>query len=248
LLEFEVHHNHFGQDEMFISNLFKPVPAVSMLPEWFKRLATDDDQNQDFPTVKQCRGVWDILASGYYFLWPFDVEIFVNEMGKLDIVKTRNRADRHAFHPHPHSQLEGYNDITLEKQMSGVQKISTPYRVKTPPGTSVLVQQPPYRPELRTTVMPGIIDSDTYYGDFNILFTLNEMSGKRKIKIKSGTPLAHVIPYVRGEWELKFDNIDKEKDEMTQELARDVEKFYQKYLWHRKVFKGERSKESTSGN
>lgn len=239
MLDFEVHHDNYGRDEMHVSNLFKPVPAVSMLPEWFKRLTTDDDQNQPHPTVKQCRGVWDVLSSGYYFLWPFDVEIFVNDHGKLDIVKSRSKTQE-SFHPHSHSQLEGYNDIILEKQQHGIQKISTPYRIKTPPGTSTLVIQPSYRPDLRVSVMPGIIDTDKFYGEFNILFMINEMAGKRKIKIKSGTPLAHVIPYVREEWKLKFDKIEKEKAEISTEMAENVEKFYQKYLWERKVFKNER--------
>ena len=218
--------------------MFKPVPAVSVLPDWFKRLKTDDDQDQNYSTVKQCKGVWDILSMGYLFLWPFDVEIFKNENGRLDIVKSRTKS-QDGFEPHPHIQLEGYQDINFQNQERGVQKILTPYILKTPEGTSTMMIQPPYRPELKTTIMPGIVDTDTFYGTFNILFTIKDISGKRKIKIRAGTPLAQVIPFRRDEWNLTFKPIDKEKRDTIAKMSDNLERFYQRHLWHRKVFKDE---------
>lgn len=242
MLEFEVHYDAVDKSDMHLHNLMRPVPAISMLPEWFKRLKTNDDPDQEAATVKQCRGVWDILSMGYLILWPFDVEIFKNPEGKLDIVKARSKTTED-FHPHPHVQLEGYQDINLQNQAQGIQKISTPYKIKTPPGTSIMMMQPPYRPDLKTTVMPGVIDTDTYYGEFNVLFTINEVSGKRKLKIRGGTPLAQIVPFVREEWNLKFGKIDKEEEEVGLMFAQNVDKFYQKHMWHRKVYKSETDSE-----
>jgi hypothetical protein len=238
LLDFEVHYDAADADDFHIHKMFRPVPAVSVLPEWFKRLKTDDHQDQNFSTVKQCKGVWDILSMGYVFLWPFDVEIFKHENGKLDIVKSRTKS-HDDFEPHPHIQLEGYQDINFQNQERGVQKVLTPYKIKTPEGTSIMVIQPPYRPDLKTTAMPGIIDSDTFYGDFNILFTINDISGKRKIKIRAGTPLAQIIPFKRDEWKLTFNKVDEDKRQVVDIMSNNIEKFYQRHMWHRKVFTDE---------
>lgn len=247
MLEFEVHYDALDKPDMHIHNMFKPVPAVTMLPEWFKRLKTDDDPDTNYATAKQCRGVWDILSMGYLFLWPFDVEIFKNDDGKLDIVKARTQTNED-FHPHPHIQLEGYQEINFQNQAMGIQKVTTPYKIKTPPGTSMLMIQPVYRPDLRTTVMPGVIDTDNYYGEMNVLFTINEISGKRKVKIRAGTPLAQLVPFVRGEWSLKFDKIDQERAEVSRQMADNIEKFYQRHMWERKVYKGETGSEPTNGD
>jgi hypothetical protein len=247
LLDFEIHYDAVEHGDLHIHNMFKPVPAVSVLPEWFKRMTTNDSDDQNLPTVKQCKGVWDILSSGYMILWPFDVEIFKNENGKLDIIKSRSM-NKEGFYPHPHRQLEGINDINIESQEHGIQKIHTPYRIKTPPGTSMLMMQPPYRPDLRTTVMPGMIDTDKYYGELNVLFLLNDFSGRKKIKIKSGTPLAQIIPFVRGEWNTKYDKINKEEFDIAEEFALNTDKFYQRYLWTRKVFKDEGNSKSSNRN
>jgi hypothetical protein len=240
VLDFEVHYDAVDADDLNVYKMFKPVPAVSVLPDWFKRLKTSDDPEQDIDTVKQCRGVWDILSMGYMFLWNFDAEIFKNENGKLDIIKSRSKSVED-FQPHPPTQLSGYRDLNFESQAHGVQKVITPYRIKTPSGTSVMVIQPPYRPDLKTTIMPGIIDTDKFYGEFNILFTLNDIPSNRKIKIKAGTPLAQVIPFARQEWQLKFDKIDDNKKESAQLLSSNIQKFYQKLLWTRKVFRDERN-------
>lgn len=236
MLDFEVHYDAVDADDLHIHKMFKPVPAVSVLPEWFKRLKTSDDQDQHFDTVKQCRGVWDILSMGYIYCWPFDAEIFKDDAGKLEIIKSRNHGQED-FHPHAHAQLEGYHDINFQNQAKGIQKLATPYRIKTPPGTSIMLINPPYRPDLKTTAMPGIIDTDTFYGGFNVLFTINEISGKRKVKIKSGTPLVQIIPFVRQEWQLKFDKVDDKKRDVVDLMAVNLQKFYQKYMWHRKVYK-----------
>lgn len=240
MLDFEVHYDAVNADDLHIHKMFRPVPAISVLPDWFKKLKTNDHKDQNVNTVKQCRGVWDILSMGYMFLWPFDVEIFKHQDGKLDIVKSRNH-DVTEFSPHPHIQLEGYKDINFQNQAKGIQKILTPYRIKTPDGTSIMVIQPPYRPDLKTTVFPGIIDTDTFYGEFNILFAINDISGNRKIKIKAGTPLAQVIPFTREEWSLTFKKFNEDKKEAADLMADNLDKFYQKHLWHRKVFNDARN-------
>lgn len=243
MLDFEIHYDAYDGDPVHPHNMFRPVPAVNQLPEWFKRLdaVQYDENNNKVVTGKSCRGIWDILSSGYMLLWPFDVEIIKNEHGKMDIYKTRTRDNKQDFHPHPHVQLDGYPDFTLQSQQDGIQKITTPYKIRTPEGTSLMMLQPQYRPDLKIDVMTGIIDTDKYYGQMNVLFTIKETNSKRPIKIKSGTPLAQVIPFIRGEWTTKYNNVDEPARQANEQLANDINEFYKRFLWQRKVFKDERN-------
>lgn len=240
MLDFEVHWADFKYGNDHIHGKYKPVPASSMLPEWYKRLEGEliDGPNRGY-TAKRCRGIYDIMASGYMILWPFDAKITRDDNGRLLIHKART-GHSEDFHPHPHFQVEGYPDMKIEGQSAGIQKLTTPYRVKTPEGTSVLVKQPSYMPELRTEIMEGIIDTDEYYGDFNILFIIKEIKTSRPVIINAGTPLAQVIPFVRGEWQMKTDEIDKDRLHLFNATATNIDRFYQKEMWTRKVFEDER--------
>lgn len=226
-------HYDAPEDPLHPYNLFKPYPASENIPKWFDRIGVEF---QNSVTVKKCRGVADLIYSGYLINWPFDATISKNDEGKLTIFRTRS-GDRHEFHPHPSIQLDGYPDFNLHSQANGIEKITTPYRIATPDGTSVMVQQPVYRPELKVEVMPGIIDSDKFYGPFNILFMIKDYSGDRNIKIKAGTPLAQIIPFARDEWEIQYDKIDKDRMSTSDSLAENVDSFYTRYLWDKKVYK-----------
>ncbi len=216
--------------------MFKPVPAIEMLPDWYKRLPAEGEGHNHGLTAKTCRGVFDIMASGYIIKWPFDVRIEKDENGRLYCFKART-GETSDFDPHPPFQVEGYQDLLLESQKDGIQKLKSPYRINTPPGTSILVKQPAYRPELRTEVMEGIIDTDTYYGGFNVLFMIKKINTDRKVIIKSGTPLAQIFPFVREEWSLSYGSVEEDRKQINDDMAMNVDKFYQRYMWTRKVFK-----------
>ena len=242
MFELEINWEHFDLGEDYYLDMFKPVPASEMLPDWFKRLGSEPEPHgQAKMTAKTCRGLYDIIASGYIIRWPFDVRIDKDQDGRLFCYKART-GDQKDFHPHPHIQMETYSDALFESQRDGMQKINIPFRVSSPPGTSLLVKQPSYRPELRTEVMEGIIDTDKYYGPFNVLFMIKKINTDRKITIKAGTPLAQIIPFVRGEWGIKYGPIDKNKKIVFDDMAENLDKFYQRYQWNKKVFKNETNK------
>lgn len=240
MLELEIHWDAQKYGDKHILGMYKPVPAIEMIPDWFKRLDTEGQPPFSGMTAKTCRGLFDIMTAGYIFRWPFDAKIDKAEDGRLRIYKSRDGSN-HDFAPHPHFQLDGYPDLLLESQHAGIQKLKGPYKFKTPPGTSLLIKQPSYRPELRTEVMEGIVDTDGYYGDFNILFMIKNINSDRKINIKAGTPLAQIIPFVRGEWEIKYDTVNSDEAAVFDDMANNIDKFYQKHLWERKIFKDERS-------
>ena len=211
---------------------FRPVPASECLPDWFKDMESKDG----FRTAKHCRGVYDMMTFGYMILWPFDVTITKDENGKAFLKRTRDN-DRGSFHPHPHEQMGPYPDANLGMQKFGIEKVTLPYKIKSSKSTSVYMIQPPYRPDLKIDVMPGVIDTDKFYSPLNVLFTVKNTEFTRDIKIAAGTPLALLMPFVRSEWEIEYNPLDVRFDQITQENIDNVDKYYQKKLWTRKVFK-----------
>lgn len=231
-IQFDTDAYEFGPDHHL--NEFRPSPASEHLPEWFKNLQNGEHGEK---TGKTCRGLYDVMTSGYMVVWPFDVLITRDEQGKLFVKRTRNNEHDHYFHPHPHFQLGQYPDANLSVQKFGVEKVNLPYRIKTPKGTSVQYMQPPYRPDLKTEVMPGIIDTDKFYTQLNVLFTIKDHSSNKDLKITAGTPLVQIVPFVRSEWDVEYGMINTKLDRTIQENLEHVDKYYQKKLWTRKVFK-----------
>jgi hypothetical protein len=211
---------------------YRPTPAEEHLPEWFKGLT-----NETHLTAKTCRGLYDVLTSGYMIVWPFDVTFAKDEGGRVFVKLTRDGERHDLFHPHPMFQLGQYPSANLSAQKFGVEKVQLPYRIKTTKNTSIMMIQPPYRPELKTEVMPGIIDTDKFYTPLNVLFTIKDWPGDREIKVTAGTPLAQIVPFMRTEWGVEYDPIDEPLAQVTQENISFIDRYYQKKLWTRKVFK-----------
>jgi hypothetical protein len=220
---------HLG-DSHFL-NEYHPTPAEENLPDWFKKLENGAQPR----TAKTCRGLYDVMTVGYMVVWPFDVTITKDENGKLFIKRTRDDDRGSLWHPHPQFQLGMYPDANLSAQKHGIDKVGLPYKVKTPKGTSIMMVQPAYRPDLKTQVMPGIIDTDKFYTPLNVLYTIKDTD--RDINISAGTPLAQIIPFLRTEWEIEYNAVDEKLDRITQENTDHIDRYYQKKLWTRKFYK-----------
>jgi hypothetical protein len=228
----EINYPDYDLGEDHFLTIHKPVPAEEVLPEWYKKLENDFVEKN----VKSCRGVYDVMTMGYMFVWNIDVIISKDENGKLFITKARD-AGQSDFHAHPHQQMGLYPDILLSKQRDGIQKVMTNYRIRTPKGTSVLVTQPTFRPDLKTEVMPGIIDTGEFYTQFNVLFMIKDFPSNRSIRIPAGTPLAQVIPYKRTEWEIEYGPIDEVLKRKTDGNLNNIDSAYTKRYWTKKLFK-----------
>jgi hypothetical protein len=81
--------------------------------------------------------------------------------------------------------------------------------------------------------MPGIVDTDTYFGLINFPFVLNDLSFTGIVP--KGTPIVQVIPFKRENWESKAGTEkDKEQSMQQQKEARSTFYDYYKRMWHRK--------------
>jgi len=65
----------------------------------------------------------------------------------------------------------------------------------------VLFVQPFHR-ESAFTILPGVVDTDTYTAPVNFPFVLNDINFEGIIP--AGTPIAQVIPFQREEWQMEI--------------------------------------------
>jgi hypothetical protein len=188
-----------------IAEMFPPVPAGRMTPQWVRAMAPYTKKRR-FPnlrtreevTMKGCPGVGDYLNLGWIIpLWT-DYIFTANPDGfgwdsavpdELDNVKT--------FEPELQPTFpRGPNDH------AHILKIGTPWMVRTPPGWSVLICAPWYQRETRFTIMPGVMESDRFHV-VTVVAVWHLPLGESTL-IKAGTPLLHIIPVKRNSMTMKL--------------------------------------------
>ena len=84
-------------------------------------------------------------------------------------------------------------------------KILNTWKIKTPKGYSCLFVPPLNNSDDRFSIIPGIVDTDTFPNEINFPIIIN--GDKYPIldtTIKKGTPYVQVIPFKRDCWKMKF--------------------------------------------
>ena len=74
-------------------------------------------------------------------------------------------------------------------------KFMNPWRIKLPPGYSLLFTQPLNRPDLPFTCFSGVVDCDRFDTTVNIPFAWTGPTGDHVLP--AGTPIAQVVPLRR---------------------------------------------------
>lgn len=197
---------------MGTEDLYPPEPALKNIPDWYKELESyvggikkPDGKGLTTATIKKCMPVFDSIISGYII--KSQVDIFVSQKEILDEndVPTGNKSPWYEWpllspiEFHPIIQAPNY---PLRKNLpkEGLYpKWINPWAVNTPDGYSCLFVQPFHRDSV-FTILPGIVDTDTYKSPVNFPFVLNDWSFEGLIP--AGTPIAQVIPFKRDEFEM----------------------------------------------
>jgi len=222
-------------DTWDIADKFTAKPASTHIPEWYKKmeayignLKKPDIAGKSPATIKKCMPVFDALTAGYIIVSPADV--YVSQVGGKP---TYQWSDFGLLEFHP---IEQAPEHPSGKDMPSYPKWLNPWAIKTPKGYSTLFVQPFHR-ESVFTILPGIVDTDTYFTSVNFPFVLNDP--KFEGLIPAGTPIAQVIPFKRESWKLKKGN---EKDYKAQvknktELSSTFFNRYKLNFWHKKEYK-----------
>jgi len=216
-----------------------PVPAITMLPDWWKQMSTYIGNNMApkagmvGATVKKCQPIFDSMTSGYYILCPVDIYIDAST-DVLDVqVPWEWKNDAGIFlSNHSMEQIQQYPN---SKNHPMLVRIHPRWGVKTPAGYSSMFLNPMHI-STQITAVPAFVDTDTYISDgFFSFFVERGFVGT----IERGTPLVQVIPVKRDSWETVI-NEDPNSNlivEKQKKLMGTV--FHNRYkrFWSRKEYK-----------
>jgi hypothetical protein len=115
-------------------------------------------------------------------------------------------------------------------------KWTNPWSIKTPKGYSVLFTQPMHRESI-FTILPGIVDTDTYTAPVNFPMVINDPNFEGMIP--KGTPIAQVIPFKREGWQMEIGSKEEliEQHSIMQKLQTKFFDRYKSMFWSRKEYK-----------
>jgi hypothetical protein len=215
-------------------DLEQPSPASAFIPDWYKEIESymggkkvTNGQGGTMATIKKCMPVFDAITSGYIITSPADIMVTLRdgqqhfEWSNFGLI---------SFHPidqapeHPARKPYQYP------------KWNNPWAIKTPKGYSTMFVQPMHR-ESVFTILPGIVDTDTYSAPVNFPFVINDPNFEGLIP--KGTPIAQVIPIKRDAWKMEFGG-QKELIEQNSVTIKLQTKFFDRYktmFWSRKEYK-----------
>jgi hypothetical protein len=217
-------------------DFFPPKPAVKEVPEWYRntpeyvgeRKKIIDENGNTPHTIKKCIPVFDAMTAGYILYTQVDIQVMQREGQSY-----YNWASQNAIEFHPVEQAP----LHPSKNEAPYPKWNNPYVVSTPLGYSTLFIPPMHNPNNIFTVLPGLVDTDTYKSTVNFPFTLNDV--KWEGLIPAGTPMVQVIPIKRDIWEHKigsnFERIEREL--VLSKLKTLFFNSYKRQFWSRKEYK-----------
>jgi hypothetical protein len=225
-----------------------PIPSKNNIPNWFKKI----NHTMKDKTIKGCMPFLDSLTAGYILKMP--VDYFIEHNIEIDGEPKTGHNISQEYNPviaqemnlnyekqssfHKIDQLKG--SPLIEKNMNlPVHKIHNPWVIKTPPGYSTLFLPPMNNHDDRFSIIPGIVDTDTFELEVNFPFIVNgDKYPYLKTLIKRGTPIVQVIPFKRDGWKMNIENYSKE-EKMTNMFfyKKYVIDNYKKLFWNKKSWK-----------
>lgn len=247
LIEFSAHEDYFAIKEDY------PTPIKLNIPEWFKKLEfTVTDR-----TVKGCMPFLDTLTSGYLLKMPQDFHVVhnidvKNEKGETfkdsfqlfalhdqkDILYAKNINLNSDIDVHPTRQLEGSPLIKKNKNLP-FYKIINPWKITTPTGYSCLFVPPLNNSDDRFSIIPGIVDTDTFPNEINFPIVINgDKYPILETLIKKGTPYVQIIPFKRDSWKMNIKS-KSQKDIQKKIFYRGLKLIhtYKDKYWNKKSWK-----------
>jgi hypothetical protein len=246
-IEFSAHEDYFALNEDY------PIPSKLNIPDWYKNL----EHTISNRTVKGCMPFLDTLTAGYLLKMPQDFYLRHNVDNKND--KGENFKDsfqtyglyeqqqllgaksinlNSSIDIHPTKQVEGAPFIEKNKNLP-FYKIINPWKIKTPKGYSCLFVPPLNNSDDRFSIIPGIVDTDTFPNEINFPVILNgDKYPTLETTIKKGTPYVQVIPFKRDSWKMIL-KPRKQKEIINSRLFYGLKliNIYKEKYWNKKKWK-----------
>jgi hypothetical protein len=150
--------------------------------------------------------VFDVMNAGYILRTPADVFVSQKEMfdengNKLGIAPYYEWPNFGLITFHPIIQAPNHPFRKDLPNYASYPKFENPWIIQTPPGYSCLFV-PPFHKESVLTILPGLVDTDTYANPVNFPFVLNDWSFTGLIP--AGTEIVQVIPFKRDDFQMEM--------------------------------------------
>jgi hypothetical protein len=246
-IEFSAHEDYFALKEDF------PTPIKLNIPEWYKKL----EHTVLNKTVKGCMPFLDTLTSGYLLKMPQDFNIRHNVDNKdnegkvfkdsfqtfglydvFDVLNAKKINLNSGQDIHTIKQVEGSPLVDKNKNLP-FYKILNPWKIKTPKGYSCLFVPPLNNTDDRFSIIPGIVDTDTFPNEINFPIVLNgDKYPILETTIKKGSPYVQIIPFKRDSWKMIV-KPEKQKEIQNSRLFYGLKilNIYKDKYWNKKLWK-----------
>jgi hypothetical protein len=211
----------------------QPQPASKVIPNWYKNMDSyiggekkPDGYGGTTATIKRCMPIFDSISAGYIIVSPADIHVSLQhgeqyfQWSALSLIEF-----------HPLVQAPEYPN----RKPHAYPKWMNPWAIKTPKGYSTLFVQPFHRESI-FTILPGIVDTDTYTAPINFPMIINDSNFEGIIP--QGTPIAQVIPFKRDNWKMEIGSEKelKEKEVVKQKLNTKFFDRYKSMFWSKKEY------------
>jgi len=246
-IEFSAHEDYFLQKEDY------PIPIKLNIPEWYKKL----EHTIDNKTIKGCMPFLDSLTAGYLLKMPQDFYVKHNVNNKNEkgeefkdsfqayglhdqsqLLNVKNINLNSGFDNHSIKQVEGSPFIEKNKNLP-FYKLINPWKIKTPKGYSCLFVPPLNNSDDRFSIIPAIVDTDTFPNEINFPIILNgDKYPVLETVIKKGTPYVQIIPFKRDSWKMTI-KPRKQKEIQNSRMFYGLKliNIYKEKYWNKKSWK-----------
>lgn len=211
-----------------------PVPAKSVLPDWFRKLPPVDQSRltatDNGLTIKRCMPFLDAMTAGWIIPLAATVRLEISDGGRT--VNAGWEFDKVMVSNHHAYQIKGN-----EHEPRPPCKFHNYWTIETPRGWSCLFVAPLNRAQPLFEPLSGVVDTDGYRSLIHFPFIPTAPDGVHVIE--KGTPLVQVIPFRRDVAGVAVD-IRVETADETKERTRILRHTQASEGWYRKVVRGAR--------
>jgi len=217
---------------------FPPLPANQLLPEWYKEAHSywqdkkKPNKEHPYTTIKRCVPVLDAMSSGYLIRLGQDIYVEQLEDGpyvhwRVDTVSNQGSL----ITEHSEFQVQDHPDNQYGYQL----KLENPWLINTPKGYSCMFIPPMHR-DNEVIILPGVVDTDSYYERVHFPFNLKDKNFEGLIP--AGTPIVQVVPFKRESYRISVSNPDTERHKRNGLIASSkIFDAYRNNFWTRKEYR-----------
>lgn len=205
-----------------------PTPISEHIPDWWrdmpKTVASGGKVQPPQVTIRSCVPFLDTLRTGYTIPMWCDLAIGLDADDNA-MLEWRPNRDPEAVAEE--RRWDGFTNPQTGTGMPGTENVENPnsfllinpWQIKTPEGYSCLLM-PVLNANLPLQFSAGIVNTDSYHNKINFPFFIKE---KWRGVVKKGTPLIHIIPFKRDEWEHDVKVMTEDDEEDMNKVRSDIE-------------------------